>query len=518
MPFQFQSWEFLFGANLALVLVYPFLAHIFKNEKALNSILFFFPAAAATTEHLLIKADLDFHLKLCILHWGVSLLAIYGLWKFLPEKRKHLLYFSIVFVSLVFSFSKFLISPSLVWLDPFWGVVPGTVSIDPIISLDPYLYRLAILFIVSMTLLSFQSAVWFVTSFWALAFLLGAVPSSPFLSSRSLVQSFKSKENFKQLELYFEGNQSSIFSPWVWSRELGFALDRMLAKLPEKNSLTSKTPYRIFFYASDDSKANWIGARQTEIGHFLHGEMHLSHLVPGQSVLAHELAHLIHGKIEAPLISYLDPFYLEGFAVAISTEDENLLLDEASALVQTLDLKDWPRGSDFFFLYSPDVAYTLAGAAALKKIQQKEWPWQGEPIDLSIFKSRKVTPEQLFNAKKALERKAIFKDPLVRDCTRLEWSYALSKTNENLTKLEDVCPNWKTSPHYRTPPSDEHLLVRSFEQIENTNLRAAKSKFYLGITKNDPKNLARDILANWKTPISASGEAFKKRLQWEVEN
>src|SRR5258705_377457 len=110
-----QSWEFLFAANLLAALALPWGLRWTRNEKILLLVLFLAPAALATLSHPFFKADLDFHLKLCVLHWDTSLLCLYFLWTVLPPEKKMAKYYGFLFLSLAVSIGKYLFSPSMVF-------------------------------------------------------------------------------------------------------------------------------------------------------------------------------------------------------------------------------------------------------------------------------------------------------------------------------------------------------------------------------------------------------------------
>ncbi|MDB5036869.1 MAG: hypothetical protein JWQ35_397 [Bacteriovoracaceae bacterium] len=512
---MFQSWEFLFVANLFLVLLYPLLAKWIKNEKLLFSILFILPAGLAVSEHFFINADLGFYLKLSLLHWNISLIFIALLWNLSGKQIKKFYLFALLsaFLSLV----KYLFSSSLVFFDPIWGIIPGTVSIDPIISLEPYYFRLAVLTVIGLTLINYRSALWMTCGFFALAAFAGLATPSPVLFSGALKNHFRESASFGPIEVRLESEKASQFSARDWAREFAFNLEEIRSRLPKSAVLNPNLHFNIYIYDSDDTKAHWIGARETQIGNFIQKSMHLSHVVPISELLPHELTHLVHGQLKAPLISYLDSFYLEGFAVALQSEDKDNTLDDAAAFVQTLSLKNFPHVLKFFTAYSSTVSYALAGGAAVKKLEEGLFPWEGK-TDIDFFKSRPVSAEKKLWAAKVLERKLLFKDPLRRDCARLEWVYSNSKDSRDFVKLNELCPNWKKSPAYHSPKSDREMLADALSRIADLKLREAESKFYLGLRLIDSKALSEEILKTWKVPSSPEANRFKARLEWELRN
>jgi hypothetical protein len=242
---------------------------------------------------------------------------------------------------------------------------------------------------------------------------------------------------------------------------------------------------------------------------------------PKTELLGHELSHLLHGQIKAPIKSYLDPFLLEGVAIALSQKNSERTFDEASALVQTLGLKTWPRYLNFFLSYPPRAAYALAGGFALRSFSLNFWPWDERGDELEFFRMRRVSEQSLEKARKILKMKSPLKDPLRRDCARLEETFYRSENLQDLKKLEDLCPNWRENPSYIPPKSDLQILEEDLGRISDENLRAQERRFYQTVMSGDSKALASEILSHGgfeENSGSEEFEEFNRRLNWELEH
>ncbi len=453
---QIQSWEFLFSTNLILVFIFPFLVQAIrrKNRHAtiFITLLFFLPHILGLIENICgTPADLEFFLILATLHWTISSFALYLL---LSSSRRVRSYYAIVFGSGILSAAYPLVSSTLIFNNIFWGIIPGTITIDPMISLNPYYMRLGF-FIVTIAffvvLRKNHSLLWMPL---VLAFIFSA-PFSTSLSSAKDWPIFASvhfehtKSPPPEILLYRTENSHQEISNMDWQKALDGLHGSLTAKLPKQFQIKPHPPFKIFIYESDDEKADWVGARKTQIGNFVRGEMHLSDISPSSDVLSHELAHLLHGALNVERKSFLDPFWFEGFAVAMS-EDPELLLERAAAIHENLQISggfEWPTGLLFFQRYAARIAYVLAGAHAVWWMRQNEAPWDHAPSD-EIFKFITVKDEARQWAIRQMEQKPLLRDPLVRDCARLSFEWRRHRTARLESKLNTLCPRWKQNPEY----------------------------------------------------------------------
>jgi hypothetical protein len=529
VSFRFLSWEFLFGLNIVFAILLPFLLRWLPSRRA--KVLVF--VGASLLPHFLAlgswffthHGDLEFHLKLTALHWNLSVINLFLLWQLLEGPYRFWRYFGFLLCSAIVSVGALFLTPSLSFTDPFWGVSPGTVSIDPIISLPPYYLRLWVCFMAALVILRWRRAAVYLISIWAAYFLIGQFTPSQFLSVTALKRQFKEEASFGSITVYVQDPKVEEFSAEVWAREFGFHLEELKKRLPEDVIPNKDLEFSIFIYRDDDSKNKWIHARQTQIGHFVRGEMHLSHQTPLSPILRHELAHLLHGQSTAPWYAYLDSFYLEGFAVAISEVSLENAVAEAAAVAQVLPEGRklvWPRTIRFYGTYPASASYALAGGFAALALQHHQAPWNFPVPDPKDLLQIKVSEENLNRAKEIFARPMLFEDPDRRDCARLEHEFENYRQEKNRIKLEKICPN----SEILTAAISEKLLP--FQQLKGMMEKAKDKKlfkdkilFYESLTranqsKLDSKRLAKNILQKWNYSPSPAALAFKSRLEWEA--
>lgn len=516
MKFSFQTWEFVFGLNIAIVILFPWIKSRLQNIRVRALVLALAPLLLAFIESAFQPADFSFYLKLYLLHWGASYLTLEYLSRNLSEAQTIRAHIGIVLISLCLSSIKYLFSPSLIWIDPILGVLPGTIGLDPIISLQPYFARLILLtFAFALSLDARPILTFFLAFFIGSLIFADQIPSS-YLSTKMLESHFQIKAKSGPVRIFIESDFASHFSADFWAEEFHFLWDELKMRLPSQAKISDSNEVKIFIYSSDNSKADWIGARETQIGNFWKGELHLSRLSPLSDILDHELAHLLHGKIEAPWISYLDPFYLEGLAVALASEDSEQTMDRAAALLQVLPEPKWPRGVQFFSRFPSQAAYALAGGFALVHLEANEWPWIGNTDAVTKLNSRTVSSELKSWAKRVLERKSLFKDPKRRDCVRLEWNYFNHPSSRLAEKLDSLCPKWKTVPSYQPPDNDLQIFERQIAIEKNPEFAKALKEFYLALSTEDRKQIAQELLNHWKFRSEGRYEQFKKRLAFSL--
>lgn len=500
MNFSFQSWESLFVFHLIWVLIFPWIS------TRLRILTFLAYPLLGLFEHLALgRGDLEFFMKLYFLDMSPTFLAL----QILAEKRSRKSFWSICLFSLLASISALIYSRSLWLLDPFWGAIPGTISIDPIISLKPYFLKLLLTLIFWTMMISSRRPSVALMAYFAASGMIGLSSSSSLTSSEALKTHFFERGHHKNISVWLETAQTSSWRAQAWARELSFLYEEILERLPENH--LAPEPIEVFIYDSDDSKFSWIGARRTQIGNFLHSELHLSQISPFSEVLPHELAHIVHAHLRAPLISYLDPYYLEGFAVALSETDPERLLDRGRALYEK-----WkhyaPRWLSFFSEYSPRISYTWAGAEAFGRLQSGRFPWE-LAHDFKIYEIEPSSDSKAW-VERAAATKPFFKDPFFRDCARLEWMHSKDPTSSSEEKLSKLCPQWKTQPAYQAPLDEQELLKAFWKEHEDEKNLSQLQDFYLALSKNDLIR-ARSIVEALR-PDSTLSPGFRKRLEWEL--
>lgn len=487
-------------------------------------------ALAAWIEFLIVpRCDLSFHQTVLLWHLGVSMLNTHILWKLLNASRRIRLYYMTVVASGLVSLSALLWTPSLAFTDLFWGVIPGTISLDPIISLPPYYLRAWVSLIAILVLIKYRKPYVQLLTAWIAFAVIGQFAPSPFLSISTIERRFKEHADVGPIHIHIEDPKLEEFSASVWAKEFLFHYEQILRRLPPalrpSEERQKNFHFDIFIYASDDSKNRWIHARRTQIGHFPRGEMHLSSLNPSSDIIGHELAHLIHGQLGAELQSYIDPFYFEGFAVAISEPSLENALDDAAAIAKFVSPNRplvWPRLFKFFLSYPPKASYALAGGYASMALQQEMPPWEFELPPIETLLSRAPSQDKMKWAHEVFSQPPLLYDPLRRDCTRLQHDYAesfapfLGFSQALRTKLEKLCPNspalsWKRPPVRPSyaPSGDDPLSLDEFI-FYSASLRAKPS--------HDSKKAAKEILKKWKHRDSSRALAFKTRLEWELKS
>lgn len=415
------SWEFVFQFTLIGILILPIIFRFLKPSAVSLSLLALFPPLLSLSIYLWrFQGDLPFHITLMILSWWPSLFWGALLFKSqTPTSLRH--FYSAIAGVAVVSGIIFFITPSLTLMDPFIGVWPGTVSIDPIISLNLFWQRFfltlscIVVFFVFKKRLSFFGLV---SCYFVLGLGLSLVTPNSFTPRFRLEASFK-KFEAAPFTLWIEKPDSLTSTPQLWLSELRFQWTELTKKLPPGYSFRRSPDISIFVYASDDSKHQWIGAGKTQIGNFLRHEMHLSSVEIDADVIRHELVHMLHGFLDVDLKSYIDPFYFEGFAVALSDENVEQLEQRASAIFHELGSNFvWPRGLRFFSAYPPVISYELAGAHSRHALTHQNWPWSETP-NTSVVSAVRPNEEAKRAAQQWLKRKPLFSDPLARDCHRL---------------------------------------------------------------------------------------------------
>jgi hypothetical protein len=425
-----MSWEFLFLLNLLIVPSLPCLLKLLSrfSSRISWSLLFFLhalPYGLAITARLTEKqGDLFHYLKLVGLQWSLSWLVVLILWNLAdPTKRLRSLY-GVFAISAVVSVLGFLITPSLVVSDPIFGVVPGAFAMDPIIDTHFFILRLEgfALALGMATVIGFWIR-WRSASFLALLWIVNLGLDQIRLGAFTLRPSFERGFNLplqsKSLRIFVQANAELDRQAGAWLQELEFHEQEILQRLP--TSPSENRVFDIFIYANDEAKYRATGARRVQIGNFLRGEMHLSSVQIFSEVIRHELVHLIHRHLDAPLVSFVDPLQFEGLAVAVSAGSLQEATQEGAAITQSKRflLSNWPTGLRFFSELPHQAAYALAGGLAAYQLQQGRLPWAETPPSLQTFQWIEVTPEQVKAADELLRQPPLHRDPLARDCQRL---------------------------------------------------------------------------------------------------
>ncbi len=421
---QILSWEFIFTLNLVGIALLPFLRRLLPPRFPLFIISFLLPL------FLLFAAwcfapyrDLWFYLKLYVLHWGISLGSLALLFRMLGPSVKLWKIYATLFGSLLLTTLGFLLTPALTALDPFWGVIPGTFSLDPQIHLNVHINRLVVwLHFVALVLIwglwtRFSPRIWL--AFFGIHLLLAWIQPMP-MTLRARYETFFVEEFAdSQFKIFRELKESSPWSNQSWLEEFRFLESEILSQAPSKNIKKRNHPLTIFIYDSPQSKYRLLGAQNVQVGNFLRDEMHLSQIELGDDILRHELVHLLQPQFDAPLTAYFDPFIFEGLAVSLG-RPAGSSIEMAAALIQEISKTQpfsWPRGVQFYSQFSGPVAYRLAGGYADQALLQNQFPWDAK-IDSQRFSSITVSPSTRLLAQKNLEGVALLKDPLARDCER----------------------------------------------------------------------------------------------------
>lgn len=417
---SFQSWEFLFLYNLLTAILFP----LFGRNASIQIVVFLFPGMMGILESFFIPSDTHFFLILMSLHFGLSFLFIKFLFNSsITTKSYYLWLFSSLLLNLLFP----LTSLNLIFSDVFWGVVPGTIAIDPIIGLEPYALRLIVALITIGLWLTIQKPKMLIlTPLIVMGILSSAFPGWLTQNFYDLAES--QDERPSQLRIFSQEKSSQL----LWSSEANnsWAKFKQLLPLKEKNTVN-----RIYVFRSHDEKFNHTGARETQIGHFFQHAMMISEISPSSSLFRHELAHLYHGSVDAPFWTYLDPFVFEGIAVALADQKETIL-KRATALQKKLKLIEWPRWFKFYQL-SPHTSYTFAGSyihlCLLKNMPI--WNCHATPNDLQFEPSL----EDITWAEAIFQSKPLFVDPKRRDCARLKRKLRLKPESNASELIKKIC-------------------------------------------------------------------------------
>lgn len=521
---SFLSWEFLLLLTLGSALLFPWLARIPYSFLFLSLL----PHVLIAAQWLMKRqGDVSFYFLLALLSWNVTLCNLGFFRHWLGQKT--FLYYVGLFASAGLAVAMVAILPTTQILDPLSLVIPGTLSIDAVIPLTPYVTRLSVSFFavgVTFCLVKF-ARIRFFSAAPAFVFLfcywsgMCMAPMS-FQTASSLQRHFADSASEGPIEAFVQTPSKQKFTAKFWAHEFHFYYQELLTRLPKSLPADLKPHFKVYFYESDDAKAKWLGARRVQIGNFMRGEMHLSELTPLSDVLPHELAHLLHGSLHTSLIAYIDPFFLEGFAVALSAPDEKNVLDEAAGLIQAQgasEITSWPRGLKFLFGLPAPVSYRLAGGFAALRLSEKRWPWDEAPglSEWNTLKSRPVSEAVLEKAKTLLSIKPFASNPLRRDCARREWLYENSRSEEDLENLKRICPQSQRLKDSAFQFRPDYLEIFSSLSKSPDDLVRIKVEFYSSFLQEPEKSkeTARNLLKRWKLPKTPENDLFKRRLEWE---
>jgi len=534
-----NSWEFLFALNILFAALAPLILaalgklgiSVFKSFFILS----FGLIGVASLKYLVDRqGDFQFQLKLIGLHSIVSLFSILFIYRITRPPRKILKTYAVLFVSLTFSTISFFLTPSLYALDPFWGVLPGTISLDPVISLYLYETRLWILLLSLLVVLGMGfkfslNAVHFILIFILIHLGFGVLKPNPLSFQPFFGSHFKIALKDQNFSVFFESEDSSPWQIPKWKRELEYHFFEITKLIPNSLRIPKDLNLRVYIYDSDGSKKKWIGAENPQIGNFIRGEMHISGLDINSSTLRHELVHLIHGKLKSPMISYADPFLFEGLAVALTANDLDQLIADGRSLVQAIQEKsaglNWPRSLNFFDQYSGAVSYKLAGAAAALTLKTGKFPWETTP-EMSAFLEPKASQTELKIAREMLTVRSLMKDPLARDCHRLfqelqdsptyaAWEYFLTICSASPLAYESI---------YLLPSKRELALHRLIQiSYDHSDSSLAEAHGDLAVLADDSDHAVRNYSkargrrAAWKKTLveKRKSDLLRKILESE---
>lgn len=136
--------------------------------------------------------------------------------------------------------------------------------------------------------------------------------------------------------------------------------------------VSAQRPVRIYLYKDEEQKATLMGARETEISKPWLGEVHMVLPSPGDQTLAHEIAHVVAGRLSRNILAMPLRFgvvpdmpLVEGLAVAAafvgegpSPHEWSLAMLRAGVLANPAEI--W-RTDKFLFSQS-ERAYVVAGS------------------------------------------------------------------------------------------------------------------------------------------------------------
>jgi hypothetical protein len=448
-----MSWEFLFLLNLLIVPSLPLILKLLSrfSSRISWSLLFLLHALpyglGISARFMEKQGDLVHYLKLVGLQWSLSWLAVLILWNLAdPTKRLRSLY-GVFAISAAVSVLGFLITPSLVVSDPIFGVVPGAFAMDAIIDTHFFMLRLeglALALGIAVVLgfwIRWRSAS-FLALLWIVSLGLDQIRIGAFTLRPSFEREFDPPLQSKSLRIFVQANAELSPQAEAWLKELEFHEQEILQRLPI-TPLENRI-FDIFIYQNDEAKYRATGARRVQIGNFLRGEMHLSSVHIFSEIIRHELVHLIHRHLDAPLISYVDPLQFEGLAVAVSAGSLQEALQEGAAITQSkrFSLSTWPTGLRFFSELPNQAAYALAGGLAAYQLQQGQLPWSATLPSIQTFQWIEVSPEQVKAADEYLRQPPLHRDPLARDCQRLFRDFRLTPTYRFWDEiLRSSCPH-----------------------------------------------------------------------------
>ncbi len=522
-----MRWEFILVLNLLLAALMPWASLIPR----LNEFLILIVLVASTCLFELVlfvswsldpQGDFSYFSKLFFLHLGPSMVSL-SLLLISSRDLSHrwLRILAALLFSLGLSMLGFLMTPSMSAMDPFWGLIPGPIDMDPIIDLDFYWLRLwtSLLGWMLILILGWRARLkpmTFTLLLWLPSLILCQFTPGPYSSRFILERSFPKSISADSIEIF--SNQTDIARA-AWLEEFLFLKSEILKRLPPGASPNFESPLRIFVYPSDLEKKKWIGAERTQIGNFLRGEMHLSEIELDSPVVEHELTHLIHGRIRAPLKTYLDPFWFEGFAVGLTEREPSLLELQASALFRVLETQGrpifWPHFSRFFSEFPPQASYRLAGAYAAQALRNNEWPWNAPRLSPAQFKNIDVTNEFLSEASRILDQKPLQSDPLRRDCSRLFRNYRLTPKISDFKSFLEICS--RSPLAYEAVfalGSDRELALRLLSQTEFEwqNLVHADLDVLTNQLKNDSSLYANCVSSDCKLKAQLLREGRAREL------
>jgi hypothetical protein len=351
-----------------------------------------------------------------------SLLVSLVWWRIREQDLRILRAVGVLALSVSLSGALFLLTPSIQWVDALWGVVPGPVSMDPLISIEPFLMRLSVWAICFVIILITGLRWTWPASTWVLLFYaVGIVWSfvfnpSPFTFAKRYQENFEHHHHQEGLSVYANLPPGTNLDTWV---DLFHSESKnLLTQLRERFPVQAQDfHFDVYLYGSDEEKRQWLGAHKVQIGNFARVEAHFSGDRITPSLVRHELAHLIHGQIGAPNKTFMNPFIFEGLAMAL--EGDQTRIQEGYHLIQVLNEKGdwtWPQKKNFYERYPAAVAYRLAAAHADWKWQRGLWPWEGLPLKPQDFPALSLSASERVRAEQLLALQPLSSDFRLREC------------------------------------------------------------------------------------------------------
>ena len=285
---------------------------------------------------------------------------------------------SIFLFSFAYNLGELYFTPAIFFYNPFLGYYPGAIY-DVALEVSPayWAFRGFCLLLLSG---------FFIVGYLRFNHFLGRTPLlyAGFLPSALIMFAMGPSLGFRGSETRILAELDHVLAdPYCIIRYDGSMNDRLVRLLLEECSYAHKQsalffgvesapPIVVFLYKDDEQKARLMGARDVEVSKPWLGQVHIAQVAPHQKTLAHEIAHVVAGRLLSnPLKIPLrfgfvpDMALVEGIAVAFAFyDDAPSPHEEALAFLQAGHEKDIekvarPLG---FMLEKPEKAYLLMGS------------------------------------------------------------------------------------------------------------------------------------------------------------